>query len=195
VSTLTLGGSILVRTLLLVFVSFVSFVVTIRAGDPCVSGVAAGGKPGPYTFHVATGPQRGQLTCYVCETEQRPAVIVFARSMSDPLAKLVKGLDKAVTDNKTQELRAWVTFLSDDQTGLDPKLVTWAKKHSVRDVPLGVFEDVGGPPTYKLAKDADVTVLLYAKRKVVSNFAFRAGELTDAKADEVLKGLPKLLEK
>lgn len=179
----------------LVFVFFVSFVVTIRADEPCVSGVAVGGKPGPYTFHVATGPQRGQLTCYICETENRPAVIVFARSMSDPLAKLVKGLDKALADHKAQELRAWVTFLSDDQTGLDPKLVAWGKKHALRDVPLGVFEDVGGPPTYKLAKDADVTVLLYVKRKVVSNFAFRAGELTDAKADEVLKELPKVLAK
>jgi hypothetical protein len=180
----------------LTFVLFLSFVVPIRAADnPCVSGVAVGAKPGPYTFHVATGPQRGQLTCYICETETRPAVIVFARSMSDPLAKLAKGLDKAIADNKAQELRAWVTFLSDDQTGLDPKLVTWGKKQALRDLPLGVFEDVGGPPTYKLAKDADVTVLLYVKRKVVSNFAFRAGELTDAKADEVLKELPKVLGK
>jgi hypothetical protein len=170
-------------------------VVNSSAADPCVSGLAVGGKPGPYTFHVATGAQRGQLTCYICETEQRPAVIVFARSMSDPLAKLVKGLDKAVADHKAQELRAWVTFLSDDQTSLDPKLVAWAKKHAVREVPLGVFEDVDGPPTYKLAKDADVTVLLYVKRKVVSNFAFRADEFTDAKADEVLKALPKVLEK
>jgi hypothetical protein len=178
-----------------VFACFVSFVVPVRAGDPCVSGLAVGGKPGPYTFHVATGSQRGQLTCYICDTDQRPAVIVFARTTSDPLAKLVKGLDKALADHKAQELRAWVTFLSDDQTGLDPKLVDWAKKHAVRDVPLGVFEDVDGPPTYKLAKDADVTVLLYVKRKVVSNFAFRADEFTDAKADDVLKALPKLLEK
>jgi hypothetical protein len=162
---------------------------------PCVSGTTVGGKPGPYTFHVATGPQRGQLTCYICETGERPAVIVFARSMSDPLAKLVKGLDKGLADNKAKELRAWVTFLSDDQTSLDPKLVDWAKKNAVRDVPLGVFEDVGGPPTYKLAKDADVTVLLFVKHKVVSNFAFRAGELTDAKVDEVLKELPKIMAK
>jgi hypothetical protein len=184
------------RRFCLFFVCFVCFVVPIRAADePCVSGVAVGGKPGPYTFHVATGPQRGQLTCYICETEQRPAVIVFARTMSDPLAQLVKGLDKALTDHKARELRAWVTFLSDDQTSLDPKLVAWSKKHAIRDVPLGVFEEVGGPPTYKLAKDADVTVLLYVKRKVVSNFAFRAGEFTEAKVEEVLKELPRIVEK
>ena len=184
------------RLLSLFFVCFVCFVVPTRAGDePCVSGVGVGGRPGPYTFHVATGPQRGQLTCYVCETEQRPAVIVLARSMSDPLARLVKGLDKALADHKGKELRAWVTFLSDDQTSLDPKLVAWAKKHGVRDVPLGVFEDAGGPPTYKIAADADVTVLLFVKRKVVSNFAFRAGEFTDAKADEVLKEVPTIVGK
>jgi len=186
------------RRLVIFFVSFVtlvSFVVPIRAENPCVSGTAVGGKPGPYTFHVATGPQRGQLTCYICETGERPAVIVFARSMSDPLAKLVKGLDKGIADHKAQELHAWVTFLSEDQLSLDPKLVAWGKKNAVRDVPLGVFEDVGGPPTYKIAKDADVTVLLFTKHKVVSNFAFRAGELTDAKVDEVLKELPKIIGK
>jgi len=184
------------RRLFLLCVVFACPVVSLRAGDdPCVSGVGVGGKPGPYTFHVATGPQRGQLTCYVCETEQRPAVVVFARSMSDPLARLVKGLDKALDEHKARELRGWVTFLSDDQTGLDPKVVKWADKHAVRRVPLGVFEDVVGPPAYKLARDADVTVLLYVKQKVVSNFAFRAGELTDARADEVLKELPKIVGK
>jgi hypothetical protein len=184
------------RRLLLLSVFFVCSVVSLRAADnPCVSGVSVGGRPGPYTFHVATGPQRGQLTCYVCDTEQRPAMIVFARSMSEPLAKLVKGLDKALEDHKARELRGWVTFLSDDQPGLDPKVVKWARKHAVRRVPLGVFEDVVGPPAYKLAKDADVTVLLFVKQKVVSNFAFRAGELTDAKADEVLKELPRIVGK
>ncbi len=186
------------RVFLLFFFSVCSVcsVVCLRAADgPCVSGLAVGGRPGPYTFHVATGPQRGQLTCYICETADRPAVIVFARTMSDPLVRLVKGLDKARADHKAADLRAWVTFLSDDQTSLDPKLVAWAKKHAVRDVPLGVFEDVGGPPAYKLARDADVTGLLFVKHKVVSNFAFRAGELTDAKVDDVLKDLPKVVGK
>ena len=58
-----------------------------------------------------------------------------------------------------------------------------------------VFEDVGGPPSYKLARDADVTVLLYVKQKVVANFAFREGELTGARIDEVLKAVPELVKK
>jgi hypothetical protein len=35
------------------------------ADGPAASGPKTGQKPGPYTFLVATGPERGQLTCYV----------------------------------------------------------------------------------------------------------------------------------
>src|SRR5687767_10658002 len=52
---------------------------TLGAADPCVSGLPAGKRPGPYSFLVATGPQRGQQTCYVCEQHEgnKPGVIVF----------------------------------------------------------------------------------------------------------------------
>jgi hypothetical protein len=58
-------------------------------------------------------------------------------------------------------------------------------------VPLGVFEDTVGPPAYRLAPEADVTVLLSVKQRVVANFAFRQGELTEAAVAEVLKAVPK----
>jgi hypothetical protein len=57
---------------------------------------------------------------------------------------------------------------------------------------VGVFEDVEGPPSYRLHRDADVTVLLSVKQKVVVNHAFRAGELTDAKIAEIVKAIPKI---
>jgi hypothetical protein len=152
-----------------------------------------GQRPGPYSFLISTGPQRGQSYCYVCETEDRPAVVVFARSQSDPLGRLVGRLDQSVRDHKKEDLRAWVTFLSDNQLALDPQVVRWAEKHAISSVPLGVFEDRDGPPSYRLARDADVTVVVFVKRRVVADFAFRAGELTDERADEVLKALPKIL--
>lgn len=172
---------------------FVFFVANALASGPCVSGLAAGQRPGPYAFVLATGPQRGQAQCFVCETEDRPAVVVFARTPTDGLGKLVAGLDKALTEHKAAELRAWVTFLGDDQPALDPQVVAWGRKHAIRGVPLGVYEDAAGPPSYRLAKDADVTVLLFVKRKVVANFAFRAGELTADRAAEVLGALPRIV--
>ena len=63
------------------------------ADDPCVSGLKEGQRPGPYTFHVATGPQRGQLTCYVCDQGDKPAVIVFARTLVEPLGNAARTQD------------------------------------------------------------------------------------------------------
>jgi len=163
------------------------------AADPCVSGLTAGQRPGPYTFVVSTGKNRGQLTCYICETGAKPAVIVFARSASDQLGKFAAQLDAAVAQNKEASLCGWVTFLSDDQPKLDPQLVMWSQKHAIKSLPVGVFEDAGGPPAYRLSRDADVTVLLFVKQKVAANFAFRSGELNDEAAAEVLKSLTKIL--
>src|SRR5262245_42039460 len=157
---------------------------------PCVSGPRVGQRPGPYSFVLCTGPERGKSHCYICETADRPAVIVFARSLSAPLAKLVGKLDKALADHKAAELRSWVTLLAEDQSKIDADVLAWVKKNSVRSVPVGVFEDTDGPPSYRLHRDADVTVLLSVKQKVVVNLAFRAGELTDAKIAELIAALP-----
>src|SRR3954454_3961933 len=162
------------------------------ADGPCVSGLQPGQRPGPYAAIVSVGPNRGQLHCFICETADKPAVVVFARRMSDPLGKLVQGLDKAVLANKEPGLRSWVTFLSEDQPALDPQVVKWGRQHGISNVSLAVFEDAEGPPAYKLGRDADVTVLLFVKQKVVKNFAFRGGELNDKKTAEVLKSVPEI---
>ncbi len=156
----------------------------VYAEDPCISSLSVGQRPGPYAFVVSTGKERGQPTCYICETADKPAVLVFARHATDEVGELVAALDKAVAEPKNAPLRGWVTFLSEDQTKLDPQVVQWGQKHAIKAMPLGVFEDLDGPPNYRLAKDAEVTVLLFVKQKVVANFAYRAGEITaTARAD------------
>jgi hypothetical protein len=163
------------------------------AEEPCKSGPRENQRPGPYTALVSVGPERGQQHCFICESGNRPLVIIFARQLSEPLGKLVGMLNQALTEHKPAELRTWVTFLSDDQVSLDPKVIRWSKKHATGNVPLGVFEDQAGPPTYLLAREADVTVLLSVKQKVVANFAYRAGELNDAAVFEIMKTLPKIV--
>jgi hypothetical protein len=163
------------------------------ADDACCSGLQPGQRPGPYAAVQATGPQRGQSSCYICETADKPAVVVFARSLSDPLARLTFQLDKALADHKTDGLRAWVTFLHDDQPSFDAKVLKWSQDHAIRSVPLGIFEDAAGPPSYRLSGDADVTVLLFVKQQVAANFAFRAGELNDERVGDVIKALPRIL--
>jgi hypothetical protein len=167
--------------------------ISIAAADPCKSGPQPNQRPGPYSSLVCVGKERGTQHCYICESANQPIVIVFARTMSDPLGKLVKQLDGAVKEHKAAELRSWVTFLGDDQTKLDPLVVKWAQKHAI-GLPCGVFEDTVGPPAYLLAKEADVTVLLSVNRKVVANFAFRTGELNDDAIADIVKTIPKILD-
>ena len=161
------------------------------AKDPCVSGPQVGQRPGPYSFLVATGPERGQPTCYVCETAEKPGVIVFARTVSDPLRKLLAACDEAVAARPKDAVRAWMTVLGEKTIGLDD-LGRWATKTGLKAVPVGVFDDPVGPPSYKLAHEADVTVLLFENKKVVANFAFRAGELDDAAVKRVGEQLTRL---
>jgi hypothetical protein len=177
------------------FTLLLTFTIAALAADPCVSGVPVGKRPGPYSFLVATGPQRGQQTCYICEQHEnnKPAAVVFARSLSDPLGKLLAKLELAEAPGKDAGYKVWCTQLA-EKADLDVQ-AKWAQAQGLKTVPVGVFEDADGPPSYKLHKDADVTVMLFAKQKVVANFAFRSGELTDKQIDEIVKVVPQLFDK
>ncbi|MGF1579576.1 MAG: hypothetical protein ACFCD0_09450 [Gemmataceae bacterium] len=166
----------------------------VNAQQPLSSGLKVGRRPGPYTSVVSVGKERGTSHCYICESLDRPVLIVFARELTPELGKLVTKID-AEEPNQEKGLRAWVTFLHEDQASIDKKIITWAKKHAVRNMPIGVFEDLAGPPTYLLSKQAEVTVLLSVDYKVVGNFAFRKGELNDKAITKIVKTLPKIMGK
>ena len=161
--------------------------------DPCVSGVPVGKRPGPYSFLVATGPERGKQTCYICEQLDKPAAVVFVRTLSDNAGKLMAVFDTEMAKQKDAGFKAWLTQVT--KTADLDGLAKWAQKQGLKGCPVGAFEDADGPPAYKLAADADVTVMLFVKEKVVANFAFRAGELTDEKIQEVTRALPELFKK
>jgi hypothetical protein len=169
-------------------------VATAAADEPAPpAGLKPGQRPMPYAFVLATGPQRGQAFCYICDTADKPAAIVFARRLSDPLGKLTAKLDQAAADAAVPEFRAWLTLLTaGPQPATESKLVEWGRRHALGHTPLGVFEDETGPPAYRLSRRAEVTVLLFVKQKVVAAFAFRAGELTDERIAEVVKALGQL---
>ena len=180
---------------LLLLVSLSLSLPLCRAEDPCVSGVPVGKRPGPYSFLVATGKERGQQTCYICEQHEgnKPAAVVFARSTTDQLGRLLTRLEAAGATHKDSGYKVWMTQLV-EKADLDA-LAKWAQIQGLKGVPVGAYEDADGPPSYKLHKDADVTVLLFTNQKVIANFAFRAGELTDRRIDEVGKAVPNLFGK
>lgn len=158
-----------------------------------LSGLKVGQRPMPYAFVLATGPNRGTSFCYICDTADKPAAIIFARSLTDPLGKLAAKLDRAVTDGIAPDFRAWMTLLSvGPQPATEENLANWGRKHGIRQMPLGVFDDDTGPPAYRLNRQVDVTVILFVKQKAVATFAFKTGELNDERIAGVVTALAKL---
>jgi hypothetical protein len=171
--------------------------MSLPAEEPALkSGVPVGQRPGPYAFVLATGSQRGQAFCYICDTGDKPAAIIFARSLSEPLGKLAAKIDHMAADGAVPDLRTWLTLLDvGKQPDLERRLIAWGQQHAIRTMPLGIFEDDVGPPSYRLHRDADVTVLVFVNQKVTANFALRAGDLSDAKIDEIVKAVEQLRTK
>lgn len=113
------------------------------------------------------------------------------------MASLVKKIDKHMqaTVGQTQRpLGAYVMFMNDSKE-LDQRLRAWAEKDGIQRVPFGI----GAPPAdYAIANEADVTVVVYnperrGRQRVMANFALRKGELTDAKADEIVRAVSAVL--
>ncbi len=121
-------------------------------------------------------------------------VAIFTRSLSDNLASLVKQVDTAIEKNKDKKLSAFVVYLTDDPDAAEAKLQDFAEKHGIKNVPLTVFDGVAGPPKYRIAQEAEVTVLMWVKQTVRVNHAFGAGELTPEAVRDVVADIPKILD-
>jgi hypothetical protein len=118
--------------------------------------------------------------------------MIFAREISPSLTSLVKKIDAETGKNSGKKMGSFVVFCNDNPS-LEGQLKELAEKEKLKDLVLSV-DNPAGPKGYKIAQEADVTVILYTKRKVVSNFAFKKGELKDGDIDKILKDLPKILE-
>ena len=113
------------------------------------------------------------------------------------MTSLVKKIDQrvdAVAGKTARPLGAYVLFVN-NADGLDKQLRGLAEKESLKRVSLCIGEP---PGDYGVAKEADVTVVIYRvgprrQEKVTANFALRKGELDEAKADAIVKALSEAL--
>ena len=116
--------------------------------------------------------------------------MIFAREVSDSLTSLVKKIDEATIKNKSCKMGSFVVFCSDDDE-LKTKLEAMAKKEDLKKIILTI-DKPDGPPKYSVAKDADVTVILYNERKVEANHAFKKGELNEKAIEGIVADLKKI---
>ncbi|MGP0062866.1 MAG: hypothetical protein ACLQGP_04590 [Isosphaeraceae bacterium] len=117
-------------------------------------------------------------------------VCVFARKTTEPLASLVKQIDEKIGENG--KLKSFVVIVP--KAGYDPAndLKKLAKDAGIKHVPLTIGESPDGPPDYELAKDADITVLMWKESVVKVNHAYK-GELTEKDIRAVVTDIRKVL--
>ncbi len=114
--------------------------------------------------------------------------------MTDGLTSLVKKVDAIVGKNSDKKMAAFLILLSEDADGSAPKLEEIAKKNGIENTPLTIFDGEAGPGNYKIAKDADVTVLLWRDRTVAANHAFEKGGLNNAAIEKIVADTEKILK-
>jgi hypothetical protein len=120
--------------------------------------------------------------------------MVFAKETTTALTGLVKKLDAATVKNRAAHLAAFVVVYNDDKA-LEEKLKKLAAQERIEHAVLTLDADPAGPKAMKLAKDADVTVVLYVHKKAKANFTFKKGELTEKDADRIVADLATILTK
>jgi hypothetical protein len=117
--------------------------------------------------------------------------MIFAHEISDPLTSLVKKVNESTARNADSSMGSFIVFLNDEES-MAEKLIELAKKEKIEHTILGLMESAG-PEGYDVAKEADVTVVLYTERKVKVNYAFKKGKMTSADIDRIVKDIAKIL--
>jgi hypothetical protein len=117
--------------------------------------------------------------------------MIFAREITDGLTSLVKKIDAATDKNSDCRMGSFVVFCSDEE-GLEKKLKDLADKEKFKHIVLTI-DNPAGPKNYEIAKDAEVTVVLYTQQNVKANYAFKKGELKDADINKIVSDVSKIL--
>jgi len=149
--------------------------------------------PGPFHPLNINGEDAGKKACLYCKNGENPVAVVFARNADDPtLQKLITALDAATDKNAKAEMGSFVVYLSGDDK-LEGKLKSQVEKAKYKKIVLSI-ESPEGPSKYNLAKNADITVLLYKNRTVAANHTFGKGELTEKGIETIVADVAKIVK-
>jgi len=155
------------------------------------SGPQVGEKvPGPFKPLNVTGPDAGQPSCQYCKNGSRPVAVIFTKEITPAVAQLLKKIDTATGQNKERGLGSYLVLCTDAQV-VRP-LAAAAEQLGIHHTILTLYK-AGGPERYRLAPEAEVTVLLYNHLTVKANHAFKKDELNEAAINGILTDLGKML--
>jgi hypothetical protein len=168
-------------------------IMTGTASAEVTSGYQVGESVGAMTVTKVTGNPLdgvpdGKTLCYRCKMGSRPVVMVFARTADEKLAKLLKKLDEEIEEHASAKLTGFVNMLGTDPESLKKDAAEFVKLQGLERIAFVVPQDsANGPDDYKIAPDADLTVVCFKGGKVTANHALAKGQLSDEKIDAIVE--------
>lgn len=168
---------------------------TISAGEKGVKSgpqVGENARPKPFYPLNLNGPTPDEKQCLVCRNGNNPVAMIFARETSEPLTDLISKLDAETVKNAEKKMGSFAVFCNDAE-GLPSKLKDIAKSQKLKAFVLAV-DNPTGPDSYNIAKDAEVTVVLYNKSKVIANYSFKKGELKSGDVEKIVSDVSKIVK-
>lgn len=126
-------------------------------------------------------------------------VAIFTRSITDDLTSLVKQIDEQVAKNEDKKMASFVILLSNDADADEAKLNKLAEKAGIKvgkeaNVPLTIYDGIAGPEKYKIAEEAEVTVMLWKGQKAVVTHAFAKGKLDKDGVKKIVESTSEILK-
>ncbi|MEI6255339.1 MAG: hypothetical protein WCQ77_01710 [Planctomycetota bacterium] len=170
------------------------------ASAEMTSGPQVGDSVGAMTVTKVTGNALdgvpdGKTLCYRCKMGSRPVVMVFSRTADDKLAKLLKKLDEEIEEHVDAKLTGFVNMLGADAEATKKDAAEFVKANGIERIAFVVPEEsANGPADYKIAPDADLTVVCFRGGKVKANHVFAKGALSDEKIDAIVESACSMTE-
>ena len=174
--------------------------------------------PGPCeVFNINGTEYKGRFHCLVCEYGFDPVVMIFTtepKAGEDAvLTSLVRRLDASIEQNQEARLHAFMVVLSPQfrSSAIDSKAQERAdiiketdarnellkrlenRATAMKSVILGVT-GAEGPKIYKLNPKAELTVVFYKQLKVVENYTYQPGKMTQDDVDSIIDKVEKTLK-
>ena len=107
------------------------------------------------------------------------------------MVSLVKKIDNEVERGDTYGARGYLVVMSDSPSQDQATLARLHREMRIRELDFAVHDGGSGPERYKIAPEADVTVMMWPSQRegVKFNFAYRAGELDEAEIKKIVKAV------
>lgn len=160
------------------------------AAEDLKSGLQEGDRCVPFHVQDVTGPRKGKSLCYACAFAKHSVINIHTTKLTEELLAVIKGVDEMVSSAaqiKGDSKHAFVVYLTEDIEAATTDLEAIAKKYELTNVPLTIYDELTGPPPYKLSKEAEVTIMMWADQKVSKNLAFANKELDEAAVKKILE--------